>query len=196
MHTGIYLQFSSDQIFNAACTRQLSHIGAVPDIPVLEQSLCIKYSDTWRHLQTYVQQRFWQGRTNLLSALGFLFGIYPASILYKSTASRYRLVSYADGPITARCRFIKNAYWDSLAYKFYIMLASTSEIAPFNMCDQQRFRSACAFAQSDQNLRCSHFWQPRMQIFFKKTTKTLIRLRGYPGWFESSFGAHVRRYVF
>ena len=35
-----------------------------------------------------------------------------ASILYKSTAGRYRPVSYPDGPITARCRFIKNAYWE------------------------------------------------------------------------------------
>ena len=34
----------------------------------------------------------------------------PASILYKSTAGRYRPVSYPNGPITARCRFIKNAY--------------------------------------------------------------------------------------
>ena len=38
--------------------------------------------------------------------------INPASILYKSTAGRYRPVSYPDGPITARCRFIKNAYWE------------------------------------------------------------------------------------
>ena len=37
----------------------------------------------------------------------------PASILYKSTADRYQPVSYPDGPITARCRFIKNASWDS-----------------------------------------------------------------------------------
>ena len=36
----------------------------------------------------------------------------PVSILYKSTAGRYRPVSYPDGPITARYRFIKNAYWD------------------------------------------------------------------------------------
>ena len=35
----------------------------------------------------------------------------PASILYKSIADRYRPVSYPDGPITARYRFIKNAYW-------------------------------------------------------------------------------------
>ena len=36
----------------------------------------------------------------------------PVSILYKSTAGRYRPVSYPDGPITARCRFIKNASWE------------------------------------------------------------------------------------
>ena len=37
----------------------------------------------------------------------------PASILYRSIAGRIRPVSYPDGPITARCRFIKNAYWDA-----------------------------------------------------------------------------------
>ena len=40
-----------------------------------------------------------------------MYGTYPVSILYKSTAGRYRPVSYPDGPITARCRFIKNASW-------------------------------------------------------------------------------------
>ena len=37
----------------------------------------------------------------------------PVSILYKSTVDRYRPVRVADGPITARCRFIKNASWVS-----------------------------------------------------------------------------------
>ena len=40
----------------------------------------------------------------------------PASILYKSTAGRYRPVSYPDGPITARCRVIKNAYWERCTF--------------------------------------------------------------------------------
>ena len=35
----------------------------------------------------------------------------PVSILYKSIAARYRPVRVADGPITTRCRFIKNASW-------------------------------------------------------------------------------------
>ena len=37
--------------------------------------------------------------------------IYPASILYKSIAGRYRPVRVADGPITACYRFIKKANW-------------------------------------------------------------------------------------
>ena len=37
--------------------------------------------------------------------------IIQANILYKSTVGHYRPVSYPDGPITTRYRFIKNAYW-------------------------------------------------------------------------------------
>ena len=35
----------------------------------------------------------------------------PVSILYKSIAGRYRPVRVADGPTTARYRFIKNTSW-------------------------------------------------------------------------------------
>ena len=50
---------------------------------------------------------------------------YPVSILHKSTAGRY-----ADGPITARCRFIKNASWVNLI----------SEISQYNdkFCDETK----------------------------------------------------------
>ena len=43
--------------------------------------------------------------------------LYPVSILYKSIAGRYRPVSYPDGPITARYRFVKNASWFSEAVR-------------------------------------------------------------------------------
>ena len=36
----------------------------------------------------------------------------PISILNKTIAGRYRPVRVADGPITARYRFIKNASWE------------------------------------------------------------------------------------
>ena len=47
--------------------------------------------------------------------------VYQASILYKSTAGRYRPVRVADGPITARCRFIKYAYWVYLKVYFLMV---------------------------------------------------------------------------
>ena len=37
----------------------------------------------------------------------------PVSILHKSIAGRYRPIMVADGPITARCRFKKNASCDA-----------------------------------------------------------------------------------
>ena len=41
----------------------------------------------------------------------------PLSILYKSIAGRYRPVRVADGLITARCRFIKNASREFRSYE-------------------------------------------------------------------------------
>ena len=64
------------------------------------------------------------------------------------------------------------------------------------ICVPARFTSACAFAQSDQNLRWGHFGQPMTQSFIMRTTKTLIRLLGCAGWFESTLGAHFKRCVF
>ena len=75
--------------------------------------------------------------------------IIPASILYKSKAGRYRPVSYPDGPITARYRFIKNAYWDNSA-------ASSEKKLPSNMHKMRIFRSSCAYAKYHPGL-CSSF---------------------------------------
>ena len=54
-----------------------------------------------------------------------LEGSTPASILHKSTARRYRPISYPDGPIMACYRFMKNAYWDKFIM-FYKMLNDLS----------------------------------------------------------------------
>ena len=48
--------------------------------------------------------------------------MYPVSILYKSIAGRYRPVRVADGPITARCRLIKNASW---VYRMHLDFAGS-----------------------------------------------------------------------
>ena len=51
------------------------------------------------NLKTFRLLRVWEGLR------------FPVSILYKSIADRYRTVRVADGPITDRYRFIKNASW-------------------------------------------------------------------------------------
>ena len=55
--------------------------------------------------------------------LNFPWSTIPVSILYKSTAGRYRPVRVADGPITARCRFIKSADWDASVHQAKILLS-------------------------------------------------------------------------
>ena len=69
----------------------------------------------------------------------------------------------------------------------------TTENIPSDRCTQRRFRSACIFPQSDKNLHWTHFGPPRMESFFMRTTKTLIRLCGCADSFESSLGAHICR---
>ena len=60
-------------------------------------------------------------KTGLLHFTGYENFIkdIPISILYKSIVGRYRHVRVADGPITARCRFIKNASWDYIIKHVY-----------------------------------------------------------------------------
>ena len=50
------------------------------------------------------------------------FVIIPVSILYKSITGRYRPVSYPDGLITARYRFIKNASWDVIFVYLHLLI--------------------------------------------------------------------------
>ena len=61
---------------------------------------------------------------------------------------------------------------------------------------QRRLRSDCAFAQSDQSLRCPHeeIYYPWLSTM--SPVKILIRLCECTGLSESSLGAHIRSYVF
>ena len=81
------------------------------------------------------------------SASGEEGSVYSlASILYKSTAGRYRPVSYIDGPITARCRFIKNAYWVGFS-------RTRINITPGLVC----YINTMKIKQTNQCLYCSLF---------------------------------------
>ena len=57
--------------------------------------------------------------------------------------------------------FVSNPYLLYVTYGLTagtgLIRAATSENVLLDMCAQRRFRSACAFAQSDQNLHWAHF---------------------------------------
>ena len=87
----------------------------------------------WQTVQTQIRRRWTQRLIRVctvcfnyrklrikLNSLAFPFRtifpaytrtIYPVSILHKSIVGRSRPVRVADGPRTARCRFVKNASW-------------------------------------------------------------------------------------
>ena len=68
---------------------------------ILREIWCVIKFDQNRHLNSF----------DVLKRLKCCLN-NPVSILYKSIAGRYRPVMVADGPITARYRFIKNASWE------------------------------------------------------------------------------------
>ena len=77
----------------------------------------------WRSLFSNngsVQIQIWKSPHQKRVSWTFMVCIFPASILFKSIAGRYRPVSYPDGPITARYRFIKNAYWVITCSVFFV----------------------------------------------------------------------------
>ena len=65
--------------------------------------------------------------------------LYPASILCKFMAGRYRSVRVTDGPITAHYKFIKNAYWVGTSKQFIFIFKG-------NRYDFRRDNSVKCFA--------------------------------------------------
>ena len=59
----------------------------------------------------------------------------PASIIYKSIAGRYRPVSYPDGPIKARYRFINNTCWEMVT-RMAEEPAHGKNYIQLDLCDQ------------------------------------------------------------
>ena len=67
----------------------------------------------------------------------------PASIIYKYTADRYRPVSYPDGPITARYRYLCRMLTGLVVYMTKVCLIGYPKGA------QRRFWSDCANGLDD-----------------------------------------------
>ena len=84
----------------------------------------------------------------------------------------------------------------SLSHMYSYTRATMWEDIPSNIFAQRRLKSACACAQSDQNLRCPHEETLHLWLLEMHTVKTMIKLRECAGWSESSLGAHALRYFF
>ena len=75
-----------------------------------------------------------------------------------------------------------------MSLQYRISVSAIKEIMSRDMtkptklvCAQRRLRSAWAYAQSDQSLRCPHEEILGPQLPTERTAKTLIRLGGCPG---------------
>ena len=63
------------------------------------------------------------------------------------------------------------------------------------ICVQQRRRSACASAHSDQRLCCSLLRQYNISRFYSRNFKTLVSFSGCAGRFVSGLVGNYRRHV-
>ena len=56
---------------------------------------------------------------------------------------------------------------------------ASSEFGTYRLCEQRRFRRACASAQSRQNLRCSPNTSSKSRGTFRQKTRSLAPLNGW-----------------
>ena len=66
----------------------------------------------------------------------------------------------------------------------------------YAICEQQRCRSACASAQSDQHLCCSLLKQYDIYTCYIQSFKILASFCSWAGWFESYPIENPRRHIF
>ena len=106
------------------------------------------------------------------------------------------LVFIRDSKTFCQCCFTTCCFCHMISNKDIIWAAS-SEFVPYRLCEQRRFRRACASAQSRQNLRCSLIqavnqeepsdrkpdpwplwmaWHAQLKFVMTECSKTQIRL--------------------
>ena len=70
---------------------------------------------------------------------------------------------------------------------YLITWASPRENLSLKVCEQQRRRPACAYAQSDQRLCYSLIVKYHTQFWYKRNFSSLVSLSTWAGWFESRY---------
>ena len=85
--------------------------------------------------------------------------------------------------------------WWTLRREDYKWAGSWENVS-YVICEQQRRRSACASAQSDQRLCCSLPRECNVSSFFNQNFKPHTSCCSWAGQFESDLVGNFRRYVF
>ena len=101
-----------------------------------------------------------------------------------------------DSPRKINGLFKQSSNTDEIKYAWYrggraFKWSAAWQKQQNDMCPQRSLRSAWASDQSDQSLQCPHDDTLGPYLSSERTVKTLIRLGGFPGWSESSLGAHA-----
>ena len=84
----------------------------------------------------------------------------------------------------------------SITVDIFIMWATSWENLVYAICEQQRHRSACTSAQSDQRLCCSLLRLYYTYTYYIQNFKSLASPCSWAGRFESYLVANPRRQVF
>ena len=95
----------------------------------------------------------------------------------------FKLICFVFGHI--KCVYEMRSIW-----------ARPWENVSYAICEEQRRRSACASAQSDQRLRCSMPRQNDTSSFYIRNFKILASLCSWAGRFVSCLVEDSRRYIF
>ena len=118
------------------------------------------------------------------------FLIIPAWILYLRNWNTQNTEHVSNEKI----RLINNLHQGNLSRKEYIW-AEPWENVSYVICEQQRRRSACASAQSDQRLCCLLLRQYNISRFYSRNSKTLASFYGCADRFVSGLFGNCRRHI-
>ena len=111
---------SRNSIYDTAKVQASIRIRAVMPEPTLFADVCSRSRENFSQSTRHVALLIGRACTLKIDSTEMPKSLNPVSILHKSIAGRYRPVRVADGPITARCRFIKNASWGFLSTRLRI----------------------------------------------------------------------------
>ena len=173
----------------------------------------------WR-MKLFIWAASWQNQQNGMCAQRRLRSTWASARLIRFFAVRMKKPRFLSYPLSAQRRLLSDwpdaqadlsLRWAHSHFVGFvtmqIILAAPSEFGTYRICEQRRFRRACASAQSRQNLRCSliqavsqeepsdgkpdpwPFWMAghaQLKFVMTECSKTQIRLTRPICWFNTA----------